>query len=447
MNSALRPSALSLLVGDIIVFAIGLWLALFLRSFSAPSHELLLAHLTAFAPLFVVWVIVFVIAGLYEGRRIIFARRSLSATLLYAQTFNILIAALAFFFIPSFGISPKTILLIYLVISFLLIVLWRVFLFPKLGLQKPERAVVIGDSEEIRELTSALHSSPLSPLIVAEVISPAASALSHATRNAIAGHNPRFIIADFNDARVAGAFPELYNLLAEGIRFIDAETLYEDVFGRIPLSSVDDKWVARNISRYAHTLYDPLKRLMDMIVGLVIGIISLLVYPFVALAIKIEDGGPVFIKQERVGEEGHTVRIYKFRSMRRNNTALSQDLVENPITRVGRIIRTTRIDELPQLWNVVAGDLSLIGPRPELPAGVALYEKEIPYYGLRHLIKPGLSGWAQLYHDNHPHHGTDVEATREKLSYDLYYLKHRSIALDALIVLKTIEKMLTKSGV
>jgi lipopolysaccharide/colanic/teichoic acid biosynthesis glycosyltransferase len=95
----------------------------------------------------------------------------------------------------------------------------------------------------------------------------------------------------------------------------------------------------------------------------------------------------------------------------------------------------------------VRGDLSLIGPRPELPSGVALYEKEIPYYGMRHLIKPGLSGWAQLYHDNHPHHAAQVGATKEKLSYDLYYLKHRSLALDIVIILKTLKKLLTRSGV
>jgi lipopolysaccharide/colanic/teichoic acid biosynthesis glycosyltransferase len=102
---------------------------------------------------------------------------------------------------------------------------------------------------------------------------------------------------------------------------------------------------------------------------------------------------------------------------------------------------------LPQLWSIVSGQLAFVGPRPELPALVVLYTKEIPYYGMRHLIKPGLSGWAQLYHDNHPHHGTQVEATREKFSYDLYYVKHRSLVLDVTIALKTIKKLLSRSGV
>lgn len=117
------------------------------------------------------------------------------------------------------------------------------------------------------------------------------------------------------------------------------------------------------------------------------------------------------------------------------------------VTRVGGFLRVTRLDELPQLWNIVRGDLSLIGPRPEVPPLVQKYKQEIPYYNVRHLVRPGLSGWAQLYHDNHPHHGEAVEATREKLSYDLYYIKHRSLTLDLTIALKTIKKLLTRSGV
>ncbi|MBP9749809.1 MAG: sugar transferase, partial [Candidatus Pacebacteria bacterium] len=113
---------------------------------------------------------------------------------------------------------------------------------------------------------------------------------------------------------------------------------------------------------------------------------------------------------------------------------------------VGAVLRPTRIDELPQCLNVLRGDLSFIGPRPELPALAVLYAEQIPYYRARHLIKPGLTGWAQLYHDAHPHHGADVEETRNKLSYDLYYLKHRSILLDIEIMLKTVKKIVTRAG-
>jgi lipopolysaccharide/colanic/teichoic acid biosynthesis glycosyltransferase len=117
------------------------------------------------------------------------------------------------------------------------------------------------------------------------------------------------------------------------------------------------------------------------------------------------------------------------------------------ITRVGKIIRATRIDEFPQFWNVLKGDVSLIGPRPELPSLVSVYEKEIPYYNVRHLIKPGLSGWAQIYHRAHPHHAVAVEDTRDKLSYDLYYVKNRSLNLDIRIIFQTIRAMLSRQGV
>ena len=178
-----------------------------------------------------------------------------------------------------------------------------------------------------------------------------------------------------------------------------------------------------------------------------LGLLSLVFYPFLIIAIKLQDGGPVFYSQIRTGQNNRPIVMRKFRSMSgsdQGGEVLKSKLVVTP---VGKFLRKTRIDEIPQLWNVLKGDLSLIGPRPEFPALVAEYGKHIPYYHLRHLVKPGLSGWAQLYHDNHPHHGTEVEATREKFSYDLYYLTHRSLVLDATIALKTIKKLLTRSGV
>jgi lipopolysaccharide/colanic/teichoic acid biosynthesis glycosyltransferase len=166
------------------------------------------------------------------------------------------------------------------------------------------------------------------------------------------------------------------------------------------------------------------------------------------LAIKLDSNGPIFIVQERVGRKSKPIKIFKFRTMTANdNGVYSNGKSENKVTDVGAFLRTSRLDELPQLWNVVRGELSLIGPRPELPSLVAQYEKDIPYYGIRHLTKPGLSGWAQIYHDNHPHHGLAVEQTTEKLSYDLYYLKNRSFVLDVTIAIKTIKKLLSRSGI
>jgi lipopolysaccharide/colanic/teichoic acid biosynthesis glycosyltransferase len=224
------------------------------------------------------------------------------------------------------------------------------------------------------------------------------------------------------------------------VSFVDAADAYEDMFGRVALEAVTDRWVIQNLSH--HEFYDGLKRAFDMVVAGIGLACSLVLFPFIALAIRLDTRGSIFIAQDRVGQYDRCIRLYKFRSMERNDTSLSADKPENRITRVGKVLRKSRLDELPQLWNVVRGDMSLVGPRPELPSGVRLYEEKIAHYRLRHLIKPGLSGWAQLYHDAHPHHTADIDATCEKLSFDLYYLKNRSLMLDVLIGLKTARKVL-----
>jgi lipopolysaccharide/colanic/teichoic acid biosynthesis glycosyltransferase len=187
------------------------------------------------------------------------------------------------------------------------------------------------------------------------------------------------------------------------------------------------------------------KRVMDVVLSLPLGLVSLVFYPFVYVAIKLDDRGEIFIRQERVGKDGKNISLYKFRSMSQNITDLSVK-TENRITKVGNFLRKSRIDELPQLWNVLSGDISLIGPRPELPSGVDIYEKEIPYYNIRHLIKPGLSGWAQINQETHPHHSAHISLTKEKLTYDIYYIKNRSFWLDIKIALKTIKSLLSRTG-
>ena len=432
-------------MGDMLSFILALWLSLFLRAFELPPQWFFVAHLEPFSLLFIAWVAVFFIAGLYENRSIILARRALSATLLIAQTFNIAIAALFFFFVPLFGIAPKTLLFIYLGVSFILILLWRAVLAPRLW--NPEPAVAVGGGVEIQELARALNAAHRAPARIVGLVDPDEADLAGELRAAVARYRVRMVIADWDNPRVSAVFGDISSYIASGVRFFDATGLYESMFGRISLHRVDNRWVARHVSRYGHTLYDPLKRAMDIAAALVLGAVSLVFYPFLIIAIKLQDGGPVFYTQVRVGQNNKPIVMRKFRSM--SGTDNSSEVLKSKlmVTPVGRILRTTRIDEIPQLWSVLTGDLSLIGPRPEFPALVEEYVKNIPYYNLRHLVKPGLSGWAQLYHDNHPHHGTEVEATQEKLSYDLYYLTHRSLMLDTTIALKTIKKLLTRSGV
>ena len=237
---------------------------------------------------------------------------------------------------------------------------------------------------------------------------------------------------------------------ASGLQIVDASKLYETLFDRIPLSMLGERWLVENSANSLgnRRVYDSVRRLLDIVVSFVGGVISLLIYPFVILAIKIDDGGCVFIDQTRVGLKGKPVVITKFRSMSGNDHGQygSNGTTQHEVTRVGKFLRGTRIDELPQFWNVLRGDLSLIGPRPELPSLVSVYEKEIPYYNVRHLVKPGLLGWAQIYHENHPHHAVDTEDTKDKLSYDLFYIKNRSLLIDLKIFFRTMQIILRRAG-
>jgi lipopolysaccharide/colanic/teichoic acid biosynthesis glycosyltransferase len=166
------------------------------------------------------------------------------------------------------------------------------------------------------------------------------------------------------------------------------------------------------------------------------------------LAIKMDDGGDIFVRLPRVGRHQKEIMIIKFRSMTGNDAGDygSEGKSRLKVTRVGTWLRIFRIDELPQIWNIIKGDLSIVGPRPETPALAAHYSARIPYYNARYLATPGLTGWAQLKHDRHPHHGTDVYETKEKLSYDLYYFRHRSLLLDVFVILQTIRIVLTARG-
>ncbi len=438
-----------LFVGDIVIFAFSLWVALFIRDGHFYTFGAYKAYIIPFAIIFLAWVLIFFIAGLYDKYTTLL-KDKMSGTIFNAQLANSAIAITFFYLIPYFGITPKTILFIDLVISFILIYVWRTYSHPLFGLKKKEAAIIVGSGEEMKSIEKEVNDNPRSELkFVSSIDLDKIDGIDFVDEIAkrVYAEKISIIVADLKDERVEPILPHLYNLIFSGVRFIDMDKVYENIFDRIPLSLLKYNWFLENISATSKFTYDFLKRLMDIIIGLIGGVISLIFYPFVILAIKLDDNGPIFIAQDRIGKNNAVIKVYKFRSMSRNETDLSKGIVNNKVTRVGSFLRKSRIDEIPQIWSIVAGEQSLIGPRPELPSGVAHYEKEIPYYAIRHLIKPGLSGWAQIYHDNHPHHGFGVEETKEKLSYDLYYLKNRSFMLDVKIALKTIKKLLSRSGI
>ncbi len=439
-----------LLLGDILVFTIALWATLALRYLEIPSRALFGLHLVPFTFLFAAWIIVFFVAGLY-GRHTRLFRSRLPATILYTQTINVIIAAVFFSMLPVFGLAPKTILLLYLVVSFVLIFVWRVLMFTHMPRSKKLRGVLIASGADAHALAEEVrndrHATFVFDYMVDTSTAPSHEVIQRTVRVA-AEDDVTFLVVDLSDAAVSAALPIIYDAAFHKHRFalIDAAELYEEMFNRVPLTLVKYEWVLRSAA--SSRLYDALKRVIDIAGASVLGILSLLICPLVALAIKLDDGGDVFITQERVGRFQRPVKIVKFRSMSGNDSGVYGEGGKSKleITRVGKWLRLLRIDELPQLWNVMKGDLTLVGPRPELPALASQYSARIPYYNARYLVTPGLMGWAQLRHDRHPHHGADIAATKEKLSYDLYYLKHRSLMLDIFVILQTIRIVLTARG-
>lgn len=439
-----RREQLILFCGDLVVFTGALWLALVVRHFVVPSPADFWEHLVPFAFLFICWLLVFVTVGLYDKHVALFEHR-LAATITEAQIVNMLLAVV-FFFLAPIAIQPKTILALYFVISTALVVVWRLGLFRYRSNQRGcEPALIVGTGPDIEALVAEIRRTPRTNLECAEFLD-SATMPSEIVATQIPDMLRRYKLKTLIiDPRLLPAVPRLRD--DRSVDVIDASELYESFFSRVALTMFDrERFLAQAFSRESK-IYSVLKRVMDFVLALFGAVLSLLVYPFVIAAIKLDDGGPIFIWQDRVGQHGAVMQNRKFRSMQRNDLNLAGAAHKtNKVTRVGNVIRKTRIDELPQLWDIVLGRLSLIGPRPELPTGVAFYDEHIPHYGLRHYVKPGLSGWAQIYHDNHPHHGTDIEATREKLSYDLYYIKHRSLVLDLDIALKTLKTVALRVG-
>ncbi len=248
--------------------------------------------------------------------------------------------------------------------------------------------------------------------------------------------------------RRGGVLPlrELLDCKLAGVRVLDISSFFERVQGQVPVDSLRASWLIYGDGFRQGVWRTVVKRCFDLAAALVLLTLALPVMLVAALLILVEDGGPVLYRQERVGLGGRLFRVTKFRSMRtdaekdgRPRWASSND---DRVTRFGRIMRKTRIDELPQLFNVLAGSMSLVGPRPERPYFVDQLGKEIPFYGVRHCVKPGLTGWAQVRYQ----YGASVDDAIQKLQYDLYYVKNHSLVLDTLVLFETVRVVLTGEG-
>ncbi len=435
-----KKNSTLLLLGDYFIFALSLLIALVIRGTDVSIWNSFKEHLVAFVFIFFAWSIVFFIAGLYDLQTKIL-KDKLPSLILNTQFINSGIAVLFFYLVPYFGIAPKTILFLDLLITFILVYVWRINSNIILGSQKKEPAILIGSGEEMRDIFREVNENPKSELnFVMNVDLDKENDFSYIQNllHKIKYEGVSVMVIDLSDKRIEPILPTLYRQIFSNIKFVGIDNVYENLFNRIPLSFLQYEWFLQNISATHDVFYSLIKRLADIFSAVIIGVIFLVVLPFVVILIKIEDGGSIFYKNKRIGRNNGIIEILKFRSM--------SEKEKEKITKIGMFLRKTRVDELPQFLCLLLGDISLIGPRPETPELVKVYEEEIPYYNIRHIIKPGLSGWAQIYQENPPKYGVDFNNTKDKLSYDLYYLKNKSIMLDINIGLKTVKELISRRG-
>ena len=291
--------------------------------------------------------------------------------------------------------------------------------------------IIIGKGGQVEELIEKINSNPQLGYKVISTIDPA-------DKKSLNNLPPSLhtLVYAVNISQHAELASSLFNSLAY-FNFETFPSFYEKITGKIPLSEIDETWFLQNLKERERTVYEKIKRLIDLILGMFFFLITVIIFPFVALLIKIDSPGPVFYKQERIGKNGKTFFIYKFRSMKSNGNEYKKTWREkdqDQITKIGDPLRKFHIDEFPQSLSIIKGNLSLVGPRPEWIKLGEIFEKNITFYFQRYLIKPGITGWAQIHF---PPSLSVVEA-KEKFQYDLFYIKNRSFLLDVGIVLKTI---------
>jgi len=260
-------------------------------------------------------------------------------------------------------------------------------------------------------------------------------------------HKITTIVVALNGNVDASVLELLINCLELGVEIVPMNVMYEQLTGRIPVYHVDNEWyVALPVNHpLTKTLNIITKRLFDIFFASLGILIMLPLFPLLALAIYIDCPGPIFYTQERVGRGGRVFKLYKFRSMipcAEQGRPVWACEGDPRVTRVGRVLRKTHIDEFPQLINILKGDMSVVGPRPERPEFVEELAREIPFYRVRHAVKPGMAGWALVRYG----YASSKEDTIEKLQYDLYYIKHQSLWFDLVILVKTVLDTLTLRG-
>lgn len=443
MNTFVKAKQLALAAGDVLILYLSLALVLIIRYSDPFSSSLIKDHFGPFTFIFTVWILIFYIAGLYEiqhlKNNIDFIRKFGSILLINAAL------AIGIFYLTAPAITPKTNLILLLAIFSVSEYIWRRFYNKFLSAGAPMiNVLLIGSGDSAQQAVGQIKQNPQLGYDIKFWIKSDVGdkEIDHISQIIVSEKINLIVIPSHlkKDSRAARA---IYRNLALGIETTDIASFYEFIFKKIPLAEVEEVWFLENLASKSR-IYAAVKQPVEILLALALAVALLPLVLLIAALVKITSSGPIFFRQKRVGQYEAEFILYKFRTMiadaEKEGAQWSQQN-DRRITTIGKILRRSHLDEIPQLINIVRGELSFVGPRPERPEFTGKLKEEIPYYELRHIIRPGLAGWAQLNY----RYGASIEDAKEKLRYDIFYLKNRSFWLDASIILKTIKLFFIKN--
>lgn len=441
-----RLKKLIFLLGDILVLHLALGLTLFVRYRLINQVRGITPywqdHWQYFFGIFALFLLVFYINNLYSLRQLASARLFLRRTV-NSVAIASLLSIIYFYIYPRLDIAPKTNLAIFALFALLGFLLWRRLAYWLINTNTWQNNIaLIGNNEQIKQLKQELVTNPNLGYTVSLLIDNPLE-LVNLEKN-ILEKNIRLIVlaADFSNNHQEQAI--FLNLLRHKVSFSSYNDFFEQLKQAVPIESINQNWFLENLREGEKSYFDFFKRSFDILGAIILFIICSPLLLITMLAVKLSSPGPIIFTQNRLSQNGGQFKLYKFRTMRvagNNFTITTKN--DQRITKIGRFLRASRLDEIPQLLNIIKGEMSFIGPRPERPELVASLAQVIPFYNTRLLIKPGLTGWDQISGE---YHSPTTADTLKKLQNDLYYIKHRSIYLDLSIILKTIATVLARSG-
>lgn len=424
---------LLLILGDLASLLFG-FLAMYALSASENRETFLNLHLTPFSLLIIVWFMIFFVFNLYDTHSTKPTIPNLK-NIFYAFFVFFIVSIIFFYTIPYFQITPKTNLAIFSFSSILIFLLWR-------------RVFYNIFSKHFRKNIVFIYNNPNKNQIIKDIIKyteehPQSGFQYQKSYNSIeeVSENTEDCVLVINKDVWKNKY-FLKNFYAKKCEIIDLAQIYENLLGRIPVEGIDENWFMHRSDIGNPKITEYIYKFIDKILAFSIIVLLFPIFILISLLVKVTDGGKILYKQDRVGRYGRIFTLYKFRSMTEN--AEKDGPVWSPeeddrTTKIGKVLRKTHLDELPQMFNVLKGDIMLVGPRPERPEFVEKLEKEIPFYHLRHIITPGFTGWAQIKF----RYARSVMDAKTKFEYDLYYLKNRNIFMDIGILLRTIQIIFT----